>query len=274
MNDAKMFLNVNNSKKVGDDLIMSATRLHNLRQGIKTPEKTEIIDKLNKRLDEIVGKTEPCIFKNIIEKNNSRTPDDPNDFTKEIDAMLAGQNMNDKLSSLSEQALSKILRVMPRQIRQMIYVQRDTLTISQALLAMQHQIANRVVLFHVSERDIKDELRPGKNEDSIYFSTDIKRLFDLKNAKYIYAITVDKKTVEATKYEGAPDCFRKIKYQNSGDFEIEDKIKIFDEKDPSYRKRVLQDLDANFDSYSPADASGSNFLKAHQDDDSAFAIRA
>lgn len=277
MNERGGFANTNSEDRKnqqGDnDFLMSPFKLDSIRNGTKTMEKRAFLDRLNKRLDEIVDKTEPTIFKNIIRKNKGEDIEDKEILKQETDSILAGKSPSDKLSTISEEDLSKILKRLPRQTRQMIYVQRDSLKIKDAILAMDFHANNRVVLFHVDEHDIENELRPGKNEDSVYFSTDIKRLFNLDSAKYIYAVTMDKKASEASKYSGAPDCFRKIKYKGEGDFEIVDKIKIFDEKDPSHRNKTIEDLGANFENYSPANASGANFLKSRVDDDSAFTLR-
>ncbi|MBN2854379.1 hypothetical protein JXK06_02500 [Patescibacteria group bacterium] len=269
------FLKSADTYKEKEDFLMSPSELDSLRFGAKTPDKLVLLDKLNNKIDEIVSNYKPEIFEKIKESRQKKEINNDDINGDEIKKAISIAGPNAKLQDLPTDIFAKILRPMNTEARQMIYVQRNKISADKAWELFQHWSKEVVTVFHVSDRELSgDELRAGDKDTAVYFSTDIKRLFNLKDAKYIYAFRISKKTSDISAY-GALDCFGKLNLKKGQGIEVEDKIKIFSETNPSYRSEVLNSLGASFDeSYQPAKDSTTHFMKAKQDDDNAYSLRA
>lgn len=257
------------------DFLMSPAELDSVRFGAKTLEKLETLEKLNKKIDDVTTRAKIEIFADII-KNKSEDKENVGDLAEEeINGLTSNVAPSTKLIDLSDEVIGKFLRPMNKEVRQMIYVQRDKISVEKAKELYRHWNKDVVTVFHVSDRELKgNEFRAGDKDNAVYFSTDIKRLFNLKDAKYIYAFRISKKTANMSAY-GALDCFGKLELKNGQGIEAEDSIKIFDEKDLAYRKKTMDSLGAAFDTtYQPAKDSVVHFMKSNADNDDAYSLRA
>ena len=117
-------------------------------------------------------------------------------------------------------------------------------------------------IYHVSDGEIKDgKLIPGSGEDAVYFSTDIKRLFNNTGTKNLYAFRVLKSDMDRYRY-GALDCFGKMRTADNQGVEIEDAISLYSKGDHSYRNKVLDSLGADFaTNYHSASDRANAFMK-------------
>jgi len=272
--DSQMFASANQPTQKKDDFIMTATELHALRERRNTPEKNNFLQKLDERISQVTGGAKIDIFGSIIRKNEGGDSEQSGEsaIEEEIIRVYAGGNLNRPLGDLPDEAIGKILKPIPSEARQMIYVQRNTMTIEKALEVSNRWAKDSVIGFHVSDKEIKNGLEAGSGDTSVYFSTDIKRLFHLNSAKYIYAFRLTKKTADSSSY-GALDCFKKMQLKKGDKIEIEDSIKIFSEEDPSYRQRVLDSLGAKFDkSYSSVFDKGADFLESKADNEKHYSL--
>lgn len=222
-----------------------------------------------KDLDEAISKvlqniSKESIFEKLMQKNKNSDNDSKNYFTvSDLERILENYSLKEKLINLPEDIFGKILVNLPKDIQETVYIQRDVFDIQHAIKINKLRGEEPIVAYHVSSKEIKGgKIRPGDKEDAIYFSTDIKKLFDLKGAKYIYAFLIDKKTAAISRYPGAPDYFGKLNTQMGGQ-EIIDNIKIVDENDNAFRSEILDKLGAEFDAgYSAAEQSAENTLNA------------
>lgn len=269
------FLKSTDTYKKKENFLMSPSELDSLRFGAKTPEKLVLLGQLNNEIDEIVANYKPKIFEKIKESRQKKEILGEDVEGNEIKEAVSIVGPGTKLQDLPTDILAKILRPMNKEARQMIYVQRDKISADKAWELFQHWSKEVVTVFHVSDRELSgDELRAGDKDTAVYFSTDIRRLFNLKDAKYLYAFRISKKTSDISAY-GALDCFGKLNLKKGQGIEVEDKIKIFSEMDPSYRSEVLNSLGASFDeSYQPAKDSTTHFMKSKENDDDAYSLRA
>jgi len=227
----------------------------------KTIENSKFLDELDKRINQITQNNKFGIFNKLMEKNkeakdNNKVDDSKKavEFYNEDDLetdILSKYGFDEKLINLPDDVLGKILAPLNHEIRQTVYVQRDKLTLAQAAMIYRRWVNDKVVCFHVRERELEtNELKADKKspEKAIFFSTDINKLFDLHSAKYIYAFRIGKSTLRASQYEGAPEHFGRLE----GAVEVEDSIKIFSEEDPAYRHKTMKTIGADFDkSYAP-----------------------
>ncbi len=246
------------------EFLMTMTELDSFRNPTtKTPEKSEKLERLNQRIDEVVAGGHAEIFKKLAEAKKEGSSKS-NLLSEEIDELFENYPLDVKLIDLPESLLGKILKPMSKEIRQAIYVQRDKRTLEEAMRLYRNWTKDAVIAYHVSDREIKNGfLQPGHNESAVYFSTDIERLFNLKSAKYIYAFRLNKDKVDKYRY-GALDCFGKMEMQNQQGVEIEDMVSIFNQDDPAYRQRVLDNLGAKFaENYHAASDTADAFLKNH-----------
>jgi hypothetical protein len=237
------------------------------------------VDALNQKIEQITGNFKLPVFETI---KSVKGDEDINvekrlkelfnqEFAK-IDTAWDGEM---KLIDLPEDVLGKILKPMNKETRQLIYVQRNIYTLNQAHRVYDFWVNQCLVAYHVSDRDIKDKLVPKEGEDSVFFSTDIKRLFNLKSAKYIYAFRINEQVAKSSRY-CAVDCFGQIKIDRRDGIEIEDSIPIFSPGDPSYRQQQLEDLGASFDQtyHSPKDSADQWLRRRSQgDESSAYELR-
>ena len=269
-----MFASTNQPTQKKDDFLMTASELHLLRERKNNPEKNNFLQKLDERISQVTGGAKIDIFGNIIRHNQEGGSASSEDsaIEDEITRVYAGGNLNRPLGDLPDEAIGKILKPIPSEARQMVYVQRNTMTIEKALEVSNRWAKESVIAFHVSDKEIKNGLEASQDGMAVYFSTDINRLFHLNSAKYIYAFRLTKKTADSASY-GALDCFKKMQLKKGDKIEIEDSIKIFSEEDPSYRQRVLDSLGAKFDkSYSSTLDKGADFLESEVDNDKHYSL--
>ncbi len=249
----------NKPEEKKDDFLMSVNKLDSMRFGAKTPEKNEFIKNLDQKIDKITGSFKLHIFDNLKEHKDDANWQLGDIFEEEANNILAeGIDLNTKLIDIPEEILGEILKPMSKEARQLIYVQRNVITMENALKAYMMWIKGGEIAFHVSPHEINGKL--GEKGEPIFFSKDIKRLFDQREAKYIYAFRISNKTANISRYDGAPGYFGKL--AAPGGFEIEDSIKIFNESDPAYRVKAMAEIGANFDkTYKPANRSGDEYIQ-------------
>lgn len=251
------------SNKSDDEFLMTVTELDSFRNGTKTVAKSEKLDRLNKKIDEVVAGGRVEIFKKLAEaQKEGRSITDL--LSEDENELFENYSPDTKLMDLPQELIGKILKPMNKEIRQLIFVQRNTMTLKQAVRVHHNWTKNCVVAYHVSDKEIKEGfLKPDPKaaDKAIYFSTDIKRLFNKKSTKYIYAFRLQKNRANTYQY-GALDCFGKMDNNSADGIEIEDALSIFDPNDPSYRKRILDSIGAKFaENYHAADDTGDAFLK-------------
>lgn len=251
------------SEEKKDDFLMSVNKLDSMRFGPKNHEKTEFIKNLNQRINKITGSFKLNIFDNLKEHKDDANWRLGDIFEEEANNILAeGIDLNTKLIDVPEEILGEILKPMGQEARQLVYVQRDVITMENALKAYMMWAKGGEIAFHVSPFEINGKL--GENGETIFFSKDIKKLFDQREAKYIYAFRISNKTANISRYDGAPGYFGKL--ASPSGFEIEDSLKIFSEKDPSYRLKAMSEIGADFDkTYKPANRSGDDYIKHELD---------
>lgn len=246
------------SEALKNDFLMSPIELDALRLPPKTPEKLKKIDQLNKVIDKVVGGGHLEIFQKLTE-SKKHNEESPNLLREDLDVVLKEYSPNTKLIDLPPYILGKILRPLSNEIRQMIYVQRNTISLLQAVKVCKHWTENVVIAYHVSSKKIKDGiLRPGEKETAVYFSTDIKQLFNTNKANYIYAFRLH--NPEKYRY-GALECFGKLELKKGDGVEIEDSLAISDPNNPAYRNQVLQSIGAEFSNYYGADDRARVFME-------------
>jgi len=228
----------------------------------KDLKKAQFFAELDQRINELVGESKLDIFGKIIEANQENKSDgwEDNVWDDQINEVMGSVDPKNKLIDVPDFIIGELLKPLPRENQERIYVQRDKITLEKMLEVYKKYNENTDIVFHVSGKEINDVLKSGKGEDAIYFSTDIKRLFNLKSAKYIYAFRLNKKNVALAKY-CAVDCFGKLKTQDIDNVQIDDYIKIFDENNPEYRKNIMKKLGADFEAdYVPATDQAAEFM--------------
>lgn len=257
--------NKSDANNSNDDFLMTMDDMRYLREGKKTIEKSEKIDRLNKKIDEVVAGGHIEIFKKLAEAKKEGKKN-PNLLVEDSDEIFANYSPDTKLIDLPKELLGKILRPMNKEIRQTIFVQRNTMDLEQALRTQDKWTKESVVAYHVSPFEAKNGFLEKQREPAIYFSTDIERLFNRKDSKYIYAFRINKDKLATYEYGGL-DCFGRMQMQNDlSRIEIEDGVSIFDPNDPSYRKRMLDNIGAKFaENYHAADDTAAAFLKNRVD---------
>lgn len=166
--------------------LMSLAELDRIRFGRLTPEKSEYLEELNNEIRRVVGEYNPRIFEKIKEANK-QGEEDYNFFDDQERMIEEAASLSTPLIDVPEQVLGEILKPLSQEIRQLIYVQRNKMTLENALAVYRKHIKNNQLVFHVSSHDVEGGLKKGKDDSAVYFSTDIKRLFNLTNPKYIYA---------------------------------------------------------------------------------------
>lgn len=236
------------------------------RHGVMTIEKKRFLEELDQKIDSLVGQYKPAIFDKI--KKARAEGQDINSYLENNEKLLElAAPLKSRLIDLPDNLLGELLKPLDREVRQTLYVQRDTMTLETALAVYRKKVKKSRPVFHVSKYDIENYLEAGKTGPDIYFSTNIKKLFNLKEAKYIYLMTLNEDELDKYKY-GATEFFGKIALPKGGKMEILDKIKIFDDKDPSYRQKTLTELGAEFDQdYVAADDHGARFMRDLNDND-------
>jgi hypothetical protein len=240
------------------------------RRAPKNRETMAFVDRLDKKIDEIVGSHKIDVFEEIKKHKNDQKWDVDKMFDAEVDKKIEeGFDPNAKIITLPEDVLGELLKPMVKEIRENIYLGRNNISVGNLVLAYKKATKDSKFAFHVSPYDIKDRLEGSEKDSAIYFSTDIKRLFDQKGAKYLYAFRLNKDDLNKYQY-GALDCFGKLIMKDKTSFiEIEGKIKMFDEsgKDPAYRKKIIDELGAGFEkSYIPIEDEAAKFVETRPDD--------
>ncbi len=232
----------------GDDFIVRDRReLDSRKSNPRKREDFQFIDGLNKRVVELAGGADTGWFDKIKELETENKSVEDMDWEQGIKYLVEGTyNSDTKLSELVPSDLQHILKPLDRDTRELLFTQRRKISLEQALKVMKSRLEDTVVAYHVSPYDIKfEDGLGGDNNDELYFSTDLKRLFNQKEAKYIYAFRMPKKELASRRYTDI-DCFGKTR-MNGGREAICDKLSIFDPKDPSYRKKVLEEIGASFE---------------------------
>jgi hypothetical protein len=251
----------NIEKEKDEQFLMSPLMLDNMKKN-RNSKKAEFFDELDRRIDDLVGDSKLDVFEKIIEANQETKSDEWEEkiWDNQINEVMGSVDPKDKLIDIPDLILGELLKPLPRENQERVYIQRDIITLEKMLDVYKKYSENTDIVFHVSSKDIKDVLKSGKGDNAIYFSTDIKRLFNLKEAKYIYAFRLNKKNVELSKYCPV-DCFGKLRTQDIDNIQIDDCIKIFDENNPEYRKNIIKKLGASFEeSYRPASDHASEFM--------------
>lgn len=245
------------------NLIMSLPELDSIRNNrTKDIQKDEFMNILDKEISKVTGEVHFDIFKTIMEKKK-----DPNYIGDEIlDSEsirdIEGLPANTPIEKLPKELLGKILSVMDEERKELVYVQRNTMTIKNLMNLFQFFRNDMTLGFHVSDYEIKGKkLIPGPNENSVYYSNNITHLFNNKNdGKFIYAFMISKKTDQNADY-GATENFRKLYIPQNSGIEIMDSVAIFKKEDPNYQAEILNKLGASFDkNYRGAGARGEMFM--------------
>jgi len=247
----------------------------------KNPEKNRpFFNRLDARLKELESCNELKIFK-ILQKQqeNLKNKNEDSNFDKniqdfsfqEISKIIDGGNYlpSEKLSDLPDNLLGLLLSPLPPGAKKTIYLDRYRKTLGEVLSVYDkwREKDSNVYCFHLSPHEIKGDVLVSKKnkktgESGIYFSADIKNLFNLSNAKYIYAFKLDKRSLPSTRYDGSPDFFGRLE----DSVEIEDRMKIFSEEDPAYRDKILEKLGgAIYKGHSSSQDKAAEFLKNYKD---------
>ncbi len=239
------------------DFLMSANRLHLIRMA-NNPESRSFLETLDSEIDKIVGESDSEIFKYIIKKKKEGLKD-LNIYKADIEEAAKGIPSETLLIDLPDNLLAKILKYIPRENRSMIYVQRNSLSLENALNTIDFWAKNTVIGFHVSPDKIDTAVIKPSNDGCVYYSNDIARLFNNTNdGKYLYAFIQSIKSDEQSSYAGVPDCFKKTK----GSVQILDRIQIAEESDSNYKKTIMESLGAQFEeNYRGAGARAEQYMK-------------
>lgn len=253
----------NNSKEnseINRDYLMSVPQLDNIRRSPNnlSIEKRAILEGIDKRINEIVSSNMSFMFDKII-KDRKEGYVEKSDSGEAIDELLSSYPLDAKLITLPDNLLAEIMRPLNFELRQSMFVQRDKRTIQDALKLYKLRVKDTVVAYHVSSEEIENRrLVPGKNENAVYFSTDIERLFNDTSAKNIYAFRILKSDINSYRYGGL-DCFGKMKTSDIRGVEIEGAISLYSKGDRNYRFKVLDSLGASFakDYYAASDSANS-----------------
>ncbi len=262
-------LNKREAFEIKTDYLMSVSQLDRLRRcsdpSKLSPEKKAILEGVNRRIEEVVGEKRGSIFENIIkERKGERGEFDKEDSA--LDEILENYSLDAKLIELPDNLLAEVLRPLNSEIRQALFVRRDKVSLKDAISVSKSRIKDSIIAYHVSDKEIAgDKLKPGRGEDAVYFSTDIKRLFNNTGTKNLYAFRILKKDMDRYRY-GALDCFGKIKTSDKDGVEIEDSISLYSKGDHSYRNKVLDSLGAGFaTNYHSASDRANAFMKEKMD---------
>ncbi|MFA7377687.1 MAG: hypothetical protein WCZ15_02715 [Patescibacteria group bacterium] len=261
-------------KEMNHEFLYGAEKLRSFKLS-KKPEERAIYEAVEKKVEELTKKSKLDVFDTIIKlRAKGETNWKEKLLEENIDKLIKKYGYSDEtlLVDLNEETLGQLLQPLRKELRENTYVARDRVPLGKFIKEGLGRAKDDVLVFHVSPEKIKDGLKPGKNENYIYFSSDLKRLFNLNTAKYIYALRVDKSRLAKSLYCAA-NCFHRILATDVKDYLIEDSIKIFSEGDPGYRKSVLDSLGADFNtSYSPASGRAESFMKQKNQEEDRFSL--
>ncbi|MDA3802942.1 MAG: hypothetical protein PF488_03560 [Patescibacteria group bacterium] len=250
-------------------LVDSIMQFQRMRQSNSLENQTFVED-VEKKVFELSGSARINIFEKIMElkKENKEDWKDVDLWEEGINNSIYENNYSDEtlLIDVDENTLANLLKPLNKELRENIYVTRDKKTIGDIIKISEKRAEEDKIVYHVSPYELNDSVKPGKGEEYIYFSSDIEKLFNLNEAKYIYAFRINNKLLNNSKYCTA-ECFHRLRNVDSNNFFIDDSIKIFDEKDPSYRKQVLDSLGAKFyKDYLSNNSHGEEAMKNFSDD--------
>lgn len=240
----------------GDDFIVRDRLELDRKKNNPKREDFQFIADLNKRVVELAGGPSVGWFDKIqdLKEQNEELKD--SDWEEGIKYLTEGVYLSDtKLAEIAPDDLKNILKPLDRDTRELLFTQRRKISLEQAVRVMKSRLEDTVMAYHVSPYDIKFENGLGGDaNDEVYFSTDLTRLFNQKEAKYIYAFRIPKKELASRRYNDI-DCFGKMK-MNGARESICDKLPIFDPQDHNYRQRVLESIGAGFekDYYAASDS--------------------
>lgn len=240
-------------KKRDEEFLMSRDALD---KAIKN--NPEIIKKIDEKISNILGGYKISIFDELKKHKEDDNWQIGSIFAEEVKKIRESNiDPNLKVIDAPEVVLSSLLKVLTPEMRRLAYVQRANWSVLNASMVMLMRGVDSKVVYHVSPYEISRKI--GGKDQEIYFSTDIKNLFDLKEGKYIYAFRLDKKTLDGARYDGAPSCFGKRALKEG--IEIEDSITIYDPLKPGYRAQVMDEIGAKFNSdYKAANRGGDKYL--------------
>lgn len=248
------------NSEINRDYLMSVPELDRIRRHPDprklSSENKAKLEGLNNRLNEIVGSSMSFMFDKMI-KDRKEGYVEKGEPGEAIDELLSSYPLDAKLITLPDNIMAEIMKPLNFELRQTIYVQRDKRTVQDALKLYKLRLNDTVVAYHVSSEEIENRsLVPGKNENAVYFSTDIKRLFNDTAAKNIYAFRILKSDINSYRYGGL-DCFGKMKTSDMRGVEIEGAISLYSKGDRNYRFEVLDSLGASFakDYYAASDSA-------------------
>lgn len=250
-------------KGVNREFLYSPDQLRSFKLS-KNREKRAIYEAVEKKVQELTKDAKLDVFNTIIELREKGEKDwESKLWDENINKLIKKYGYSDEtlLIDLDEETLGKLLQPLRKELRENTYVARDKIPLNRFTKEGLGRAKDDVLVFHVSPEKIEGGLKPAKGEEYIYFSSDLKRLFNLNTAKYIYALRVNKSQLPSTLYCAA-DCFHRVRFTDVQDFVIEDSIKIFSEEDPGYRNAVLNRLGADFNTlYTTATGRGESFIK-------------
>jgi len=245
------------------NLIMSLSDLDSIRNNrTKDIQKDEFINILDKEISKAMGEVHFDVFKTIMEKQKDPNYSGDEILDSESRQVIEKLPLNTPIENLPKELLGKILSIMDQERRQLVYVQRNTMTIESIMNLFEFFKKDMALGFHVSDHEIKDKkLMPGPNENAIYYSNNIAHLFNNKNdGKFIYVFMISKKTDKNADY-GATENFRKLYVPQNSGIEILDSVAIFKKGDPGYQTEILNKLGASFDkNYRGTGARGEMFM--------------
>ncbi len=246
------------------DSIMEFQRMRNS----KDSEKKKFVENVESKVEQITENSRENIFNKIISERKKGNIDWKDALYEEKNKALSNiedYEPNKLLIELDDNSLGNALKPLDKELRENIYVIRDRVDLDQLNTIILKRAESSDIVFHVSPKEIQDEIKKSKEDEYIYFSSDLKKLFNLKTAKYIYALRINRDLLNKSKYSSV-DCFHKLRAGSEG-FSIVDKIKIFDENNPSYRGNVLNSLGAEFyQDYLSSDDHGSEAMKRDNED--------
>ncbi len=232
------------------NLLVNSIDQFRLIRASRKPENKLFVESVENKVEKLTNNARENIFNQIISERKEGVENWRDAIYEEkIKSLLNYDESEEKkfLIDLDDNSIGNVLKPLDKEIRENLYVTRDKVDLERLKKVSEKRMQDTDIVFHVSPYEIKDEIKKGEKKNSdehIYVSSDLERLFNLKEAKYIYALRVNKNSMKRSQY-CAVDCFHKLRDGSEG-YSIVDRIKIFDEKDPAYREKVLKSLGAKF----------------------------
>ncbi len=219
------------------DFLMNADRLNDLRRSKKI-----LYFAIEKKVNQIC-QANSNIFAYLKKQQELVETGDSPSYRESVKEMAQELDFDKKLEELSEPILAKLLSPLSKEIRELMYVQRNKISVAQLLEVIDKWEDRTKYAFHVSPHKIVGQHING----DVHFSTDITKLFNKSGeGKYIYAFRLpsDLKGVKPNRNEEA------FGYLN-GSVIYEDVYPLINEndKDPLYRQKALKKIGAGFSDY-------------------------